>query len=131
MLMRFAIAAAASALMAGAAAAQTTSGNDITAGDQSVNPAPQAAGPTAATGAATTSGATDTSGYNSRSAAGLGDESASPAGGAAIGATSEEGVGAPSPQIVTNGPVPDTPANRAKYGQPDSHGGRMTRPAGN
>lgn len=34
-------------------------------------------------------------------------------------------------QLVTNGPVPDTPANRAKFGKPDSRAGRMTRPAGN
>ncbi len=34
-------------------------------------------------------------------------------------------------QIVTNGPVPDTAANRAKYGGPNSHAGRHTKPAGN
>ncbi|HEY1878882.1 MAG TPA: hypothetical protein VGG68_03000 [Caulobacteraceae bacterium] len=34
-------------------------------------------------------------------------------------------------QIVTNGPVPDTAANRAKYGGPNSHAGRRTAPAGN
>jgi hypothetical protein len=34
-------------------------------------------------------------------------------------------------QIVTNGPVPDTRANRAKYGGPMSNAGRRTRPAGN
>jgi hypothetical protein len=33
--------------------------------------------------------------------------------------------------LVTNGPVPDTRANRAKYGQPDSNAGKNTRPAGN
>jgi hypothetical protein len=33
--------------------------------------------------------------------------------------------------VVTNGPVPDTPANRAKYGGPKSHGGRATPPVGN
>lgn len=32
---------------------------------------------------------------------------------------------------VTNGPVPDTAENRAKYGQPMSRAGKMTRPAGN
>ena len=32
---------------------------------------------------------------------------------------------------VTNGPVPDTAANRAKYGKPMSHAGRRTAPAGN
>lgn len=34
-------------------------------------------------------------------------------------------------QMVTNGPVPDTPANRAKYGKPMSNAGRKTRPIGN
>jgi UrcA family protein len=34
-------------------------------------------------------------------------------------------------QTVTNGPVPDTPENRALYGGPASYGGRMTTPAGN
>lgn len=33
--------------------------------------------------------------------------------------------------LLTNGPVPDTPANRAKYGGPMSHAGRRTAPAGN
>jgi hypothetical protein len=33
--------------------------------------------------------------------------------------------------LVTNGPVPDTPANRAKYGKPMSHAGKRTAPAGN
>ena len=33
--------------------------------------------------------------------------------------------------VVTNGPVPDTAANRAKDGQPLSNGGRSTPPAGN
>lgn len=34
-------------------------------------------------------------------------------------------------QTVTNGPVPDTPANRARYGQPMSNAGKRTAPAGN
>lgn len=32
--------------------------------------------------------------------------------------------------LVTNGPVPDTPANRAKY-QPLSHAGKTSAPEGN
>jgi len=35
------------------------------------------------------------------------------------------------PSVVTNGPVPDTAENRARYGAPVSNGGRMTKPAGN
>jgi hypothetical protein len=33
--------------------------------------------------------------------------------------------------VVTNGPVPDTAANRAKYGGPMSLTGKHTKPAGN
>lgn len=32
---------------------------------------------------------------------------------------------------VTNGPVPDTPENRARYGQPMSHAGKLTKAQGN
>lgn len=32
---------------------------------------------------------------------------------------------------LTNGPVPDTPENRRKYGQPMSHAGKRTAAAGN
>lgn len=33
--------------------------------------------------------------------------------------------------VVTNGPVADTPENRAKYGQPMSHAGKRTVAKGN
>jgi len=33
--------------------------------------------------------------------------------------------------LVTNGPVPDTPENRARFGGPDSRAGRATAPVGN
>ena len=33
--------------------------------------------------------------------------------------------------LVTNGPVPDTAENRAKYGAPMSNAGKRTAPAGN
>lgn len=35
------------------------------------------------------------------------------------------------PSVVSNGPVPDTAENRARYGQPMSVTGRRTRPVGN
>ena len=35
------------------------------------------------------------------------------------------------PNVVSNPPVPDTRANRAAYGGPDSNGGKKTRPVGN
>ena len=34
-------------------------------------------------------------------------------------------------QLVTNGPVPDTAENRARFGGPMSHAGQRTAPAGN
>jgi hypothetical protein len=34
-------------------------------------------------------------------------------------------------RLVTNGPVPDTPENRARFGGPDSNAGRHTAPVGN
>jgi len=33
--------------------------------------------------------------------------------------------------LITNAPVPDTPENRARYGQPLSNAGEHTPPAGN
>ena len=33
--------------------------------------------------------------------------------------------------LMTNGPVPDTPENRAKYGQPMSNAGKRTAAKGN
>ncbi|MFZ5670108.1 MAG: fasciclin domain-containing protein [Pseudomonadota bacterium] len=35
------------------------------------------------------------------------------------------------PRVVTNGPVPDTPENRARYGGPMSRAGQRTTPSGN
>ena len=39
--------------------------------------------------------------------------------------------GAMTTRTVTNGPVPDTPENRAKYGKPMSNAGKRSTPAGN
>jgi hypothetical protein len=41
------------------------------------------------------------------------------------------GLTAGQPTVISNGPVPDTPENRAKYGKPMSHAGRATKPIGN
>ncbi|MBI1405916.1 MAG: hypothetical protein GC145_07300 [Caulobacter sp.] len=35
------------------------------------------------------------------------------------------------PTVTSNAPVPDTPAVRAEFGGPDSHGGKQTKPVGN
>jgi hypothetical protein len=34
-------------------------------------------------------------------------------------------------RTITNGPVPDTPENRRRYGGPNSNAGKRTTPAGN
>jgi hypothetical protein len=34
-------------------------------------------------------------------------------------------------RVTTNGPIPDTEENRARYGGPQSRAGKMTEPAGN
>jgi len=34
-------------------------------------------------------------------------------------------------QVIANAPIPDTPENRARYGQPLSRAGKQTAPAGN
>jgi hypothetical protein len=96
-------AAATAALMAGAASAQAPAANV----DQStaVNPTPSVSDPTR----------TDTS----LAPAAGGPSERMPA--ASVGGTA----------LVTNGPVPDTVENRAKYGKPMSNAGRMTKPAGN
>jgi hypothetical protein len=50
------------------------------------------------------------------------------------GAQAQTGVAANTSaqvQVIASQPVPDTPENRAKYGQPLSRAGRHTKPAGN
>lgn len=54
------------------------------------------------------------------------DTSAAAATGAAVSASTGGNV-----QVVSNGPVPDTAENRAKYGGPMSRAGKRTAPAGN
>ncbi len=46
-------------------------------------------------------------------------------------AEQQRALGAGDNTLVTNGPVPDTAANRAKYGGPMSHTGKKTAPKGN
>jgi hypothetical protein len=96
-----AIAGAASLTVAGAAFAQDA---NATAGDTAVNP--PAAAPADAT-------APPAGGYASSDT--LGDTSKMKAG---------------DPDVVSNGPIPDTRENRTKYGRPDSHAGRATKATG-
>lgn len=92
--------AGAATLAAGAAFAQTDSAP--AGGDTAVNPPAAAPDATAPAG-----------GYASSDT--LGDPSKLKAG---------------DPNVISNGPVPDTRENRAKYGRPMSHAGRLTRPTG-
>lgn len=67
------------------------------------------------TSAAATASDSNTNGTAYESSSALGDAATLKAG---------------DPGVVSNGPVPDTPQNRAKYGRPLSHAGRMTKPTG-
>jgi len=77
----------------------------------------------------------DTGSASSQNGPGAAPSASAPAAPAAD--TTGYNVGAPQTdpntgaQIVTNGPVPDTRANRQRFGIPDSHAGRRTSPAGN
>jgi hypothetical protein len=51
-----------------------------------------------------------------------------PVGAAANTSTTVDANGA---QVIASQPVPDTPANRAAFGQPLSHAGKHTAPKGN
>jgi len=64
--------------------------------------------------------ATDAAGNPAGNLPTVPDQAQAPASGATVVAAT-----------VTNGPIPDTPANRAKYGGPMSHTGKKTKPAGN
>jgi hypothetical protein len=51
--------------------------------------------------------------------------------GAQTGAAVNTSATTTSDQVIASQPVPDTPANRAKYGKPLSRAGKRTAPAGN
>ncbi len=61
------------------------------------------------------------------------DATSTPAGGFASSDTLGDAakMKAGDPNVVSNGPVPDTQENRAKYGRPLSHAGRQTAAQGN
>jgi hypothetical protein len=112
------IAAAATAtLLAGAALAQTpaATGSNFTQNDTSVNPPAAAVPPPATPADVAPAAAADTA-------------TVAPAAGAP---TERAPVATAGTDLVTNGPVPDTRENRAKYGQPMSNAGRHTKAAGN
>jgi len=51
--------------------------------------------------------------------------------GAQTGAAVNTSATTTSDQVIASQPVPDTPANRAKYGRPLSRAGKRTAPVGN
>lgn len=79
-----------------------------------------------ASSSATTSGATGSASMSTDTSASVGTTSAPAATSAGVNASMGGNV-----QVVTNGPVPDTAENRAKYGQPMSRAGKRTEAAGN
>jgi hypothetical protein len=80
--------------------------------------AAQAAAPTAAPAASDSQFAKPASATSPANAAALPDETSA-------------SVGQPvRTELITNGPIPDTPANRARFGGPNSHGGRLTKASG-
>ena len=109
--------------LSAAVAAQTTSDTN--------NPAAAAAPNAAQTRA--TSGRQDSVGMTSTDPA---DVTAGAAAGASLqtsGTPAELSytLKAGDPHVMTNGPIPDTPENREKYGLPNSRAGRHSEPIGN
>lgn len=49
----------------------------------------------------------------------------------ALTPAADQAPGTVSTDLITNGPVPDTPENRARFGGPNSRSGQMTAPSGN
>jgi hypothetical protein len=75
---------------------------------------------------------TDTTARSSTSSVSASDLAPTPSANIASSTTTTDSTGTiVTRELVTNGPVPDTPQNRARYGQPLSHAGRMTAPRGN
>jgi hypothetical protein len=101
-------AAAISALSIGAAHAQSAGMNQPATVSGAVTDTPPAARTTV-----TSDGATTTISTTATAATSMGQQAS---------VTSS---------LVTNGPVPDTAENRAKYGQPDSNAGKRTSAKGN
>jgi hypothetical protein len=82
----------------------------------------------AATSGATTSGSMSTSSSMATSSSADADMNTGAASATSAGMNASMGGNV---QLVTNGPVPDTPENRDKYGDPLSNAGKRTDPAGN
>ena len=124
-LTRLLAAAGCAALLAGAAHAQTaTTSTSVDAnGVQTTTTVDTATGVTTSTTYDPATGMTTTVPVTSATTAGV------PASSLTLSTTGAPGT--VTTQVITNGPIPDTRENRAKYGQPLSHAGKRSAPAGN
>ncbi|MDO8409837.1 MAG: hypothetical protein Q7S93_07230 [Phenylobacterium sp.] len=142
-------ASAAALLTAGAAQAQTMDGSTQASGGMQTQAAPAdhkdsrtglpSVDSTRATGAgagATMSGDmsagpemnADTSGAVNAPGAMAGGDAAAATDAGSMASTTAAGA---NTEMVTNGPIPDTEENRARYGEPDSRAGKASTPSGN
>ncbi|MFN3514163.1 MAG: hypothetical protein ACK41C_14035 [Phenylobacterium sp.] len=87
-----------------------------------------AATPPATTSSAPSTAMTDDMSLDNRAAASPPSVYAGAADATSVGADASA---VTTTRLITNGPIPDTAENRARYGQPMSRAGRMTEPAGN
>ncbi|MDB5465579.1 MAG: hypothetical protein JWQ46_341 [Phenylobacterium sp.] len=121
-------AVAASALMTGAAYAQAGSSTQPSTGatpDQSM-PAPAGSSSTAMpSGQVNGSVSTDTTGASTTTT------DTTSTGATATSATNYAQGASVTTTVLTNGPIPDTPENRAKYGKPMSNAGKRSPAKGN
>jgi hypothetical protein len=130
MFVRIATAAAALALMSGAAMAQSTAPQ----AGAPVNPDPTAAAPADQTmpadpAAASTAPADPTAATTMPAATGTATDTAGRV--SSMPAEQQAGLKAGDPNVVSNPPIADTPENRKAYGAPLSNAGKHTAAKGN
>jgi hypothetical protein len=114
--------AAAGSLFAGAAMANdpsTRGSQDLPSAQTTATPAEDAL-------------STDATARSSTSSVSASELAPTPSANVASSTTTTDSTGAiVTRELVASAPVPDTPENRARYGQPLSNAGRMTAPRGN
>jgi hypothetical protein len=136
MLVRIATAAAALALLSGAAMAQSTAPQAAPQATPEtgapVNPDPTAAAPADQTLPADPSAATTTPTDPTTSMAAPTGTATDTAGRvSSMPAEQQAGLKAGDPNVVSNPPIADTPQNRKLYGAPLSHAGKRSAAKGN
>ena len=135
MFVRIATAAAALALMSGAAMAQSTAPQSATPETGApVNPDPTAAAPADQTmpadpATATTTPADPTAATSMPAPTGTATDTAGRV--SSMPAEQQSGLKAGDPNVVSNQPIADTPENRKAYGAPLSGAGKRTAAKGN